>query len=227
MDDKLIPGNVMNPGSSAPLKSKFPEQRANSIFNVINVGMNADFLKGNGIYCHPELGTNNVFPRAISNFGWKLKGFNDGSQVTTGMVVLRNSKEIIPAGPDSESTPYIVAWGQEHQETRATGVISIYREHPATMFVTNVIHKINELEVDDELTALSGYLIATKHVTKDIYELSTGETVADDAAAQAKCKAYFKVVNDHQESVLNSPLVNVIGEIRRAKRLILIESIKY
>lgn len=226
MEKELIPASAMNPASSASPKSKFSEERVNSIFNVVNVGYQTDFLKGNGIYCVPEQGAK-IDPRAITNFGWKLRGFSDGSQITTGMMVVRKGKEILPAGPSEVSTPFIVGWGQEHQETLATGCISIYREPSNTMFVTNVIHKLSELKVDDELTVLSGYLIPTRFVTKELYELSTGLTVADDAEAQAACKPYFKVVNDHQETVLTLAIFNVVGEVRRQKRLVLIESIKY
>lgn len=224
MDAKLIPTNVMNPASDAGPKSKFTEQRVNSIFNVINIGYQTDFFKGNGIYCAPELGNDRIYPRAISNFGWKLVGFGDGTQITTGMVVTREGKEIRPAAPNSKEV-FVIGWGQEHQETRATGVISLYIEPSSTMFTTNVIHNINELQVDDEITVLSGYMFPIKEVTKEIYELATGETVADTDEAIAACKPFFRVVNEHQESVLTLAIKPVIGQIRKQKRLILIAKI--
>lgn len=201
------------------------------ISGVFHLPQHVDSLKPNGRYFLPETGYNqSLLPRGLSNFAGTLKALANGKQYLVGDAVVKpyNSKVWEKAQIKSDVTGQIffVARGQEQPEIfNNPNNISIFQASPEIMFTTNLINKLEEAALGDDIVFIDGTMVLAKHVTKVLYEASTGETVADDAEAvtKAKAAAKFYIFNDRQETVTEFHRISTTaGLVERPARQVMI-----
>lgn len=196
------------------------QKRVNGFFSLMEVGYNMDYLRGDGLYCQPELGMYAATPRSIANFGSKMLKINN-EKVLSGRVVIKDGIDFRPAGPMETEKVFIVGRGEDWYDV-VNGNVSIYQASKEQYFSTNQIAFLKDLELGDKLTAIDGVLTPVKKVTAAILGAMTGETYSTDAIAQAECKVYFEVFVKDFQRVTDQIIGAAVGQPKMPKNKLML-----
>lgn len=207
-------------GNSVTVDKLLAGTRANGFFSILEVGYNMDYLRGDGLYCVPELGMYAATPRSLANFGAKLKRIGE-NKVLTGRVLTKVGNEFVPAGPTEQTKVFIVGRGEDYYDI-VNGNVSIYQASKEQYFSTNQIAFLDDVELGDKITAIDGIMTPVKKVTKEVMAAITGNTYATDALAQEDCVVYFEVFVDNYQRVTDMYVTTSVGQPKLPKNKLML-----